>query len=220
MGNEFFVALGESVGGIVVVDTDGDIVRFLDEFLTSGSEFKDAELFDFLRDEFFEEGLPYDGFPEKGIVVGTLAPLFELILMIDLSIAVFMAHHDIDDIFGFESLLGGKDSFEGILHLFFGGDARLGMETIVAAAAVLGVEIFAKIAHDIESAASGRLGIRNDLLDELVGHFLLGDIFVGEELIKFFDIVFGVESDALAFTAIAAGTACFLVVASRLLGIS
>ena len=169
-------------------------------------------------DEFLKHRLTQHGFPEKRIVVGALPPLLQLVLVVNLGVAVLLAQHHVDNVAGLESLLGGKDCLEGILHLLAGWHLRFGVQAVVAAAAIGLVVVFTEVAQQIEPPAHRRLGIAHHFLHQLVGQLLLGDILVGKELVEFLHILFGVEGNALSLSPITAGTTGLLVVALQALG--
>ena len=86
-------------------------------------------------------------------MVGALPPLFQLVLVIYLGVAVLLAQHHVDDVAGLERLLCGKDGLKGILHLLAGWHLRFGMQAVVATATVRFIIVLTEVAQQVQAAA-------------------------------------------------------------------
>ena len=185
---------------------------------TLWSDFQHTELLNFLDQQFFDYCIADHGFPIQLTSVDTFAVLLQLVMFIDTRVCVGAPHDYVDNLLCFESLLHGKDCLKHIHHLFLGLNAGLGVQAVVAVATVVLAVFLAEIAQNIHASAHGTFCIRHNFLDQLASHLLFGDVLVGEELVQSLNVVFGIESDAFAFAAVASGTSCFLIVAFKAFG--
>ena len=93
----------------------------------------------------------------------------------------------------------------------------MGWLAVVAEAAVL-VQLLAEVVQQLPAAAHRRLGVVGHLGQQLVGVVALGHRLVLAELFQLENVVVAVEHQAVAFQAVAAAAAGFLVVALDGLG--
>ena len=130
----------------------------------------------------------------------------------------FATCNEVDDIVLTEILLDGEDGGKGHDELFLRPYLLLGMEAVVAIAAVFLIVCLTEIMEQHLSTTYRRLCVSGSLLEQLATNVLFSHWFALHKLVELFEVLVTIESKAHAFATIASGTSCLLIIAFKTLG--
>src|SRR5512133_156315 len=111
-----------------------------------------------------------------------------------------------------EFLFNFEDRFKYQHHIIFTFELGFRMKAVIAILTVL-VHFLAEIIQQLLWPAYGRFRIGNCLEQQLFSDFLFGNRLALHEFFKLLDILVTIESYAIAFTTVATGASCLLVIA-------
>ena len=159
-----------------------------------------------------------DGIPERRLAVVAASEAAEHFVAMCDDVVRLVADQDIDDVLRLEAFLDGIDDFEHQQELVASFHSFARMEAIVALAAVLGLVLLSEVMQEELASADGRLGVCCRLLQQLPTDILLCNGFALHELLELAQVVRREESEADAFSAVSASSACLLIIAFEALG--
>ena len=118
----------------------------------------------------------------------------------------------------FKILLSVPDGLQHIEQFARGVDLLLGMEAVVAVAAIVLVILLAEVVEQQFAAAYGALGVAGRGFEQLAPDVLLGYRLPLHELLELLEVVVGVERYAASLATVTAGAPRLLIVALEALG--
>ena len=146
------------------------------------------------------------------------AEVLDTVVVVALHEGSVVAGKDGGEMLELEVLLERKNELDDELHLRPSVEHLLGVQTVVADTAVILGIVLAEVSEKQPSAAVTRLCIGDHFIEQLFADFLLGDGLAAHEFLELLDILITIVGDADTFPAVAAGTACLLIVALHALG--
>ena len=187
----------------------------LPAFLRYGNE---AVILDVLVQEMEDEPLVDDRRPEADVVIlaGTIQG--EFIVVIGLDHGIGYAGQNTGQMLQLEVLRQGLYQFDYQRHFLTAVEAGLGMQAVVAGAAVIRRIVLPKVVEQQLATALAGFCVCHRFLEELLANLLLCHGLPLHELFQLLDILITVVGDAQALLTVASGTAGFLVIALDALG--
>ena len=205
------------VAELLVLD-DHEGLGVFEKLLAFFSGFEHTIVLNVLADVSREHALTHDRSQEILVPAVGRAEDFELVMLVTLNLVGGIATDYVDYILGLEALFEHNDGLDGRTQFVTGLDALAGMDAVVAIAAVVLVVGLAEVVQQCLAATHRRLGIVGRLVEKLFSNLLLIEWLALHELLKLEQVLLGIESDALAFTAITSGTSGLLVITFQTLG--
>ena len=160
----------------------------------------------------------HDGAPETLGVVPACAEKLERIVLVRLDLGIGRTREYASQMLYLELLRQGIHQLYHQAHLLAAVECGLGIDAVVAAAAVLHPVILPEVVQQQAPAATAGLGVSDYLGQKLTADLLLGHRLALHELFELADILVAVVGDAAAFLAVTSGTSCLLVIALYALG--
>ena len=161
--------------------------------------------------------LPYHWAPRLRRHVFASSELFKLVVMMRHNVVRCASFDKVDDVILTESLLNGKQRTQHNEQCLLAVALHLGMQTVVAVAAIVLGVLLAEVVQQQFAATYRRLGISCGLLKELSADVLFGHWLAFHDLLEFLQVLIRVESEAYALATVASGASSFLIIALQTL---
>ena len=188
-------------------------MRVLQETLAGSRHLQQAVVLYLLAQIAGDECLTDDGIPNLVVFVLAFTKLLQLVVLMRNNVVGGMSAHEVNDVVLPEVLLDGKNGLEHDDESVLALALLLRMQAVVAVLAVVLVVFLTEVMQQHLTTAHTRLGIGGSLLQQLATDVLLGHGLSLHELLEFLQVLIGIEGDADALAAVAAGTSRLLIVA-------
>ena len=194
------------------------LMRMLQEFQPRSRGEDESVILDVLVKEMQDESLVDDSGPETDVVVFTGTEQRKVVMLVGLDHGCGHPGKDGSQVLQLETLRQGLDELDNQTEFLLPVETGLGMQAVVAGAAiVLGIILSEIIEQELAPALAG-LCVGNRFIEQLLAYLLLRHRLSLHELLQLLDVLVAVIGDASAFLPVTACAAGFLVVAFYALG--
>ena len=210
-----FIVLSVREGAVFHQQEFVRLFQELPPLIRNGNE---TVILNVLLQEMQDESLMDNSRPEAYVMVLSGAKQLQSVVLIRLDHGVGNAGKHIGQVLHLEMLRQGLYEFYHQAHVFPSVETGLGMQAIVAGAAVVRQIIFPEVIEQQLPAALAGFCIGHRFVEELLADFLLRHRFPLHELLQLLDVLIAIVRDTQAFLPVPSGATGFLIIAFYALG--